>query len=83
MKQEMPLKAARDDLPPNLEQLLDELEKEFEGSPNERDAIQNLRECLEQRHFDNDLIQQTAEEFLKHERARKAAAIHGKSRWLG
>jgi len=77
MKKELPLKACRDDLPPSLQRLLDELEKEFEDTPNEWDVIYELRVCLEQTGFDNDRIQQIAEEFLDHERARKAAAVHG------
>lgn len=77
MKKEIPLKAERDDLPSDLQHLLDELENEFEDSPNEWNVISELRLCLDQPDFDNDLIQQMAEEFLKHEKARKAAAIHG------
>jgi hypothetical protein len=77
MKKPMPLKAYRDDLPPDLEELLDELEREFEDSPNGWQVIDELRLCIDDPDFDNDLIQEMAENSLKHERARKAAAIHG------
>ena len=77
MKTEKPLKTCRDDLSAELQALLDETEREFEDSPNEWSVIQGLREAMELTDLDNDSIRQLAVDDLRHERARKAAAIHG------